>query len=545
MTVRPASPLLRGLRRFQNDESGQVLAFAAVAFLVLLGMAGVAIDVGHVYYCSRALQGDADAAALAGAGSMRTASSTSAVIATANSYSGISGSSNASPSLPNVSMSSGYPVLKCLTTLKNQGMACTGSVPYNAIQVQEQAVVPMYLASLFGVKTMTVSATATASARGGGPSPYNVALVIDTTISMLFPDSNCGSTEIGCALSGVQILLQSLSPCAASLASCSISNGVSASSVDRVALFTFPNVSTSTAQLDTTCTTAVPTPTLGNRYWSMVTSGSTINYVMPMSPLGLTPVTPWSSLPQAMAYSFPAAGAVSYVPSQSDYATYPMTLGTATYQITGFLSDYRTSNATKTLNPNSALVKAAGGVANCGSITAPNFAGSFGTYYAGALYAAQSALTAAQAANPGSQNVIIILSDGDATAPQMNGANVVMGSPPATANGQYPSWYGECGQAVVAAQYASSQGTLVYSIAYGAAPTGCLSDVNRGSYPNINPCNTMANMASAPQYFYSDYNQSGSGSICVASQPVTSLNDIFSAISADLTTARLIPFNTQ
>jgi hypothetical protein len=275
-----------------------------------------------------------------------------------------------------------------------------------------------------------------------------------------------------------------------------------------------------------------------------VNSGATINFVMPMSPTGSTPVTPWSQLPQAMAYSFPSAGAVSYVPTQSDYATYPMTLGTATYQITGFLSDYRTSNSATSLNPNSALVQAAGGVIGCGSMTAPNYDGVFGTYYAGAIYAAQSALVAEKAANPGSENVLIILSDGNATAPQTNGSNTVMGSP-ATGSGQYPSWVGECGQAVVAAKYATSQGTLVYSVAYGSEPTGCTSDLNSGSYPNINPCDTMADMASAPQYFYSDYHQSGSASVCVAGQPVTSLSDIFTAISADLTTARLIPNNTQ
>ena len=134
------------------------------------------------------------------------------------------------------------------------GNRLRGAVPYNALQVQEQAVVPMYFAALFGMKTMTVTASATAASRGGGPSPYNVALVIDTTLSMLFPDSDCGSTEIACAMNGVQVLLQNLSPCAASLATCTITNGVAASSVDRVALFTFPNVSSSTAVQDVTCT---------------------------------------------------------------------------------------------------------------------------------------------------------------------------------------------------------------------------------------------------------------------------------------------------
>jgi hypothetical protein len=506
-------------------------------------MAGMAIDVGHVFYCDRALQSAADAAALAGAGSIRTAASSAAVIAATNSYSASSGSANARASLPGVTMSSGYPALKCLSTLLSEGIACQGSVPYNAIQVQEQAVIPMYFAALFGIPNVTISKTATAASRGGAPSPYNVAVIIDTTLSMDFPDADCGNTQITCALNGLQVLLENLSPCATSLSTCTISNGVAANSVDRVALFTFPNVSSSTAALDTTCTTSVPTPTQQNKYWSTVQSGAIINFVMPMSPTGSTPVTPWSTLPQAMAYSFPAVGASSYVPSQSDYATYPMTSGTATYQITGFLSDYRTSDANKSLNPNSALVMAAGGVLNCGGLAPPNYDGVYGTYYAGVIYAAQAALVAEKAANPGSANVLIILSDGDATAPQTNGPNTVMGSP-ATSNGQYPSWVGECGQAVVAAQYASSQGTLVYSVAYGSEPTGCASDVSAGSYPNITPCDTMADMATAPQYFYSDYLQTGSGSVCVASQPVTALSDIFSAIAADLSTARLIPNNT-
>jgi len=71
-----------------------------------------------------------------------------------------------------------------------------------------------------------------------------------------------------------------------------------------------------------------------------------------------------------------------------------------------------------------------------------------------------------------------------------------------------------------------------YTVGYGSEPTGCASDQSAGSYPNITPCATMAAMASAPQYFYSDYHQSGSTSTCVAGQPVTSLSGIFTAIAA-------------
>ena len=237
----------------------------------------------------------------------------------------------------------------------------------------------------------------------------------------------------------------------------------------------------------------------------------------------------WNGVPTAAPYALPTAGASSYVPDS-----------TATYQITGFLSDYRTSNSATSLNSTSALVKAAGGVSGCGSMLPSNYDGVYGTYYAGAIYAAQSALTAQHVLNPNSENVLILLSDGNATAgSSWNGLATFENG--ANGSGYYPSWVGECGQAIVAAQAATAAGTLVYTVAYGSEPTGCTTDANTGQYPNISPCDTMAGIASAPQFFYSDWKQSGSGSTCISSQPVTALADIFKAIANDLTEARLIP----
>ena len=66
------------------------------------------------------------------------------------------------------------------------------------------------------------------------------------------------------------------------------------------------------------------------------------------------------------------------------------------------------------------------------------------------------------------------------------------------------------------------------------------------NYESTEPCLTMANIASAPQYFYSDVNNKANAAQnnCVASQPVTSLNGIFTSIAASLSTARLIPVGT-
>jgi uncharacterized membrane protein len=126
-----------------------VIAFMMIA---LLGLIGLVVDVGHVYMCHRELQSSADASALAGATALAGASShplattVSGVQAIATNYSSVPGMQNASQNLPSVTMMSGYPALKCLTTFQAQGISCVGFVPYNAVQVRLQAVVPLYFA---------------------------------------------------------------------------------------------------------------------------------------------------------------------------------------------------------------------------------------------------------------------------------------------------------------------------------------------------------------------------------------------------------------
>lgn len=59
---------LRKCRSFKTDESGVVLIIVVLLFSVLLGFAGLAIDVGHIMVIKNELSNAADAAALAGAG---------------------------------------------------------------------------------------------------------------------------------------------------------------------------------------------------------------------------------------------------------------------------------------------------------------------------------------------------------------------------------------------------------------------------------------------------------------------------------------------
>jgi hypothetical protein len=210
--------------------------------------------------------------------------------------------------------------------------------------------------------------------------------------------------------------------------------------------------------------------------------------------------------------------------------------------------------------------------------------GNENTYYAGAIYAAQSSLVAEQALNPKAGNVMILLSDGNATAqqtangvfnPGSNDMAVSTSEGPesttvATSGGSYPSWVGQCGQAVDAAKAASTAGTIVYTIAYGSPTTSdsqdCYSDQKGGNHQGITPCQTLQDMSTNytngdTTHFYSDYNftggsgssgkggkgSSGSNSGCVASganSGTTAISDIYALIAAQLSGARLIPNGT-
>jgi hypothetical protein len=189
--------------------------------------------------------------------------------------------------------------------------------------------------------------------------------------------------------------------------------------------------------------------------------------------------------------------------------------------------------------------------------------GGDGTYYAGVIYAAQAALTAQAAAetaaNPNQpvNNIMIILTDGEANAnsnkmdSKTTGGTAIATSStfPAGAGAtssltNYPSAYDQCQQAVAAANYAKAQGTTVYTVAYGSESSGCTTD-STGPQANITPCQVMSQMASSATTFYSDYTQSGSSSTCLSTgTSVSDMNDIFTSISADFLEARLIPNGT-
>jgi hypothetical protein len=461
----------------RKGQRGQTLILLTMWLPIFFGLAALVVDVGMLYFYQSELNASTQAAALAGAAAMSqpgaTVATTTAAVTT---YTSTSGNNNAFNNLPGVTLMSGSPQFKCLHTLTTAfGLQCYGPSGANALVVSQHVRMPMFFFPLFGGPSAVISATATAAMKGAAPAPYNVAIVVDSTASMnnTDSDSNCHDTRISCALAGVRTLLQGLSPCQANQSTCgTVTSGNVANSVDRVSLLTFPPVTTATVANDYNCSGASPT---------------IVGYATP----------------------FPIL---------------------STYQVVNFSSDYRGSDSATSLSSSSSLVAAVNGKSGCTGLQA---IGGAGTYYAQVIYTAQSYLAAQQVLHPTAQNVMILLSDGDANSTNMPGASLT--------SGLYPSTIQQCHQAITAAHAAATAGTRVYSVAYGAASAGCSTDTS----PSITPCQTMQQIASSPQYFFSDYTATGGSSSCIsASQPVTGLNQIFQTIVTDLSQVKLVPNGT-
>ena len=115
-----------------------------------------------------------------------------------------------------------------------------------------------------------------------------------------------------------------------------------------------------------------------------------------------------------MPYTFPPK------PTDASGYTLPTGADAASYQITPFVEDY--NDASGNLKTSSVLVHGSRAAKAAAAGIAPSsFDGNFGTYYAGAIYAAQAALLKEQATHANSANVMIILGDGDSTSPQRLG----------------------------------------------------------------------------------------------------------------------------
>jgi hypothetical protein len=489
------------LRTAFSRERGQVLPWMALMLMFFMGIAAFVVDIGRAVIAYHMLQASTDAAAMAGVAVMPTATSTTQVTNEATLYSAVPGNKNANALLlPNASMVSGYPKVYCSTTVQTRyDIPCNtalGGSGANAIVVEETATIHTLFAGIIGIPTMTVNAASTAAMKGAQNAAYNIAVVLDTTASMASSDGskNCSGTKIQCAEDGVQTLLNNLTPCT------STSTSTSCTGFDSVSIFTYPNIQANTVNDDISCNPANPT-----------------------------------NLP----YSTPAPGGT--------WTNTDWTSTSPTYQITSYLSDWTQNNQKGgSFNNSSGLTVAAGAATGSGCPGAGMQAeGGEGTYYAGAIYAALSSLAARQAANPGSQNALIILSDGDANA--TSGHMTATNGQTLTTTGTYPSLLDQCHQAITAAQTArtmtDAQGNLdttVYTIAYGAsnsASSSCSTDKTGGEA--ISACDTLQQMASTSSDFFSDANNT-----CPAATNYGGINGDFVAIVSNFTQPRLISNGT-
>lgn len=489
------------LRRVIRDERGQMFPWMVFLSILITGIAGLTIDLGHAYVCYRQLQASTDAAALSGAYELAVPGATTAMVQNQiDLFASSTGGANVNPNLSGTSVNITF---KCISDSDMVAAPCSaGAGGYNTVQVEQSTPVPTYfirMLSLFRVNALSsipMHVTSTATMASGANDQVNVAIVVDATASMNTQDTdaNCGNTRIYCALQGVRYMLGLLAPCTASTSK----SGETCTPYDSASLFSFPSLEANSVGSDTDCSTRTE--------------------------------------PTIVPYSTPAAGATWSTPTGTQ----------TTYQITNYLSDWSSNNQVGgTLSGTSTLVEAVGGPS--GSCAGLDSKGGDGTYYAGVIYAAQSSLVAQQTASPGSKNIMIILSDGDANA--VSGKMVTSSGSNVTHNGDtYPSLDDQCQQAISAANYASNNGTTVYTIAYGAASSGCSTDT--GSYA-ISPCHAMMEMSTgyvsttdAP-HFYSDATASQNKGQCTApDNPNLDLNGIFGSIAAQLTKPRLIPNTT-
>ena len=593
------------LFKFLRDQRGQTSVVLALTVLVTASLGGAAIEAGHVYYSYERLVASTNAAAVAAGEAMPnigTSGSPAAGTAYYNLYKFSSDTSSTPVGLNANTLLSGAAIsmtFDCSSTVSSSlnvgcqaptsGSCGSGLLTCNVIKVTQTASVNLWFGGLVGKSTMNLRAVSYAAMRGGSDTPYNIAVIIDTTSSMTSTapsGDGCGSgaTQINCAVSGLKSMLQLMDPCP--LNQTCPGNSVY---VDGVSLFVFPAVeittSTNYSSDDTTCPTSNPKITPYS-FPNVKTSGS--NLVMNSTPTSVNNLA-------------------------------------GTYEVNAFDDGYRANDSSSTLDSGDGLASAVG-YKTSGGCTGLQAPGGEGTYYAQVIYAAQAALASQQSSFPGSKNIMIILSDGDATAcnsqaytadggnsscsngsqivaancPAVNSSGTCVANTTATYGGAaingsattlycpgytsaaspgtcsgpplngtgtsttnasgykvatYPSALGECGQAVQAAQDATAAGTTVYTIAMGSETSGgCLTDktvtVSSGStngaeaYPSGTysgqPCNAIAAMASTPNTFYSD-NTGGCLALVNTEVEFETIAGIFQAIANNLTNARLIP----
>jgi Flp pilus assembly protein TadG len=157
-----------------REERGQVLVFAAIGMVALLGFAGLSIDLGSWYHQQRSEQATADAAALAGAQDLPDDPSGAAALAMQ--YANENGAG-----------------------LSANDIVISGDrTPNDTISVRVGKEAPALFTKLFGVNSVTVHAGAAARSDGVSEAEYVAPVAVSSKHPMLgcAPPPCAGATQL-------------------------------------------------------------------------------------------------------------------------------------------------------------------------------------------------------------------------------------------------------------------------------------------------------------------------------------------------------------
>jgi Flp pilus assembly protein TadG len=532
------------LRRFWRDRRGVSATILALLAPALIGLTGMVIDFGHVYWVKQNMQAATDAAAVAAGWEIPNNSA----IATAATYSSATGDKNFRAGITGVTETA---VLSCLGDQTANVGLCTGTElagGANVVKVTETDAVPTYFLGLAGISTLTVTTTAMASARGGPGTALNVEIVLDATASMGSGiDGNCGlggnATREQCALAGITALLQGLNP-----------------NIDYVGLEVFPGfVSAADASQDYNCGGNLPSsdnaPYNTNPIYEVVPI-STSGVPFKTSPSGTT-LNPSSNIVGAVGAAGcssgvqPVGGQGSYfaeaiAKAQQDLANLPppphsqnvivvlsdggMSSTKVQVDFNGKIASVTTKGVTTTTLTVSSVQSGTGSL-------------SVGQTITGSGVTSGTTIKALGTGTGGTGTYILSTPSTVTNNTSMVAANNI------TLNGtSYTQNIDQCQQAISAAKAAAAAGTWVYSVAYGSQSTGqttCTTDTT-GPLAGLSSCTEMQDIASAlagqpgPTFFSNGNN----GQVCPTASSVANLVTLFQNLSVTLTEPRLIPVNT-
>ncbi|HEY6981082.1 VWA domain-containing protein [Reyranella sp.] len=251
----------RSIRDVWRDRNGATLVFIAATLPVLMGAAGLTVDVGRALAAKRAFAAETQAAALAGAYALSDPNwSTSSVQTavtnwnTANPVAGVTGTGSTA-------------TLSCNTSVSNLP-SCNGTSP-NAVSVTRTGTIPTYFLKALGRSQFTLTSSATATKAGGNAKSVNVMFVLDATGSMSNSDPGCTvpgvshPTRLQCAQYSIQSVLK-----------------VMPTSLDTAGLMIFPGMGSQYSPTKHPCATqpsSVPYYTTNIKYQIGTTMDSSFN----------------------------------------------------------------------------------------------------------------------------------------------------------------------------------------------------------------------------------------------------------------------------